>query len=191
MKKKDNNIEEKGDIVNIISQIRSFLISFLVVIVLVFLINSFVGRIVKVDGHSMDKTLNHGQTLILDSITYKFSDPKRFDIVVFPHDDKFFIKRIIALPNETVQIIDGYVYVNGQKLEGDKFSEEIIDRQMYGIAGEKIVLGSDEYFCLGDNRNHSKDSRSQDVGLIHKSEFTGRVIYRLLPFKTRGFLGAK
>lgn len=190
MKKEKYEFDDSKDssVVKIMGQIRGFLVTLLVVIVVVFLVNTFVGRIVKVEGHSMDPTLNHGQTLILDSLTYKFSDPKRFDIVVFPHNNKFFIKRIIGLPNETVQIIDGKFYINGEKLEGDNFSSEPISKPMYGQAANKVVLGHDEYFCVGDNRNHSGDSRTKEVGNIHRYEFTGRAIYRIFPFKERGSL---
>ena len=92
---------------------------------------------------------------------------QRFDIIVFPYqheENTFYIKRIIGLPGETVQVADGYVYVDGEQLTSDVYGAEVMDSP--GIAAEPIELGEDEYFVLGDNRNHSSDSRDPSVGVL-------------------------
>ena len=116
------------------------------------------------------------------------NDPKRFDIIVFPYPkepDKHYIKRVIGLPGETVQIIDGYVYINGEKLD-ESYGSDVMNTA--GIAQDPIVLGPDEYFVLGDNRNNSEDSRYAAVGNIKRSDITGRAWLRIWPFDSIGFL---
>lgn len=177
--------EDNRGMLKIIRGIKSYLIFFLIVLTVIFFINLFLIRVVKVDGHSMDTTLHDGQMLILDEISYKFKDPERYEIVVFPHGDKYYIKRIIGLPGETVQIKDGAFYVNNKKLD-ENYGLEPIKEEMYGRAKEPVKLGSDEYFCVGDNRNHSGDSRLSDVGNVKKSIIEGRAIFRIWPFNNFG-----
>ena len=154
-----------------------------------FIVN-FVGQRTQVDGHSMDPTLADGQTLILDKVSYRFRDPERYDIIVFPFEEngkkEHFIKRIIGLPGETVQIIDGYVYINGEKLESDIYGAEVMKNP--GRAAEPITLGDDEYFVLGDNRNNSRDGRYPEVGNIKRSDITGRAFLRIWPLNKFGLL---
>ena len=105
-------------------------------------------------------TLSNNDNLIVDKISYRFKDPQRFDIIVFPFqydENVYYIKRIIGLPGETVQIgTDGTIYIDGQVLE-EGYGKEVMLSP--GRAGEPITLGEDEYFVLGDNRNNSSDSR--------------------------------
>ena len=153
-----------------------------------FIVN-FVGQRTQVDGHSMDPTLADGQNLILDKVSYRFRDPERYDIIVFPFEEngkkEHFIKRIIGLPGETVQIIDGYVYINGEKLESDIYGAEVMKNP--GRAAEPITLGDDEYFVLGDNRNNSEDSRYADIGMIKKRYIAGKIWFTCAPFEKLGF----
>ncbi len=174
-------------ILRILREIRGFLITLLVLLAIVLVINIFIGRLVKVDGHSMDTTLSNGEILVMDKISYKFSDPKRYDIVIFPHEDKYYIKRVIGLPGETVQIIDGAFYINGEKLD-DNHGLEPIEESMYGRAAEPVKLANDEYFCVGDNRNHSGDSRLESVGNVKRDIIDGKAIFRLTPIKRFGTL---
>ena len=154
-----------------------------------FIVN-FVGQRIQVDGHSMDPTLADGQNLILDKVSYRFRDPERYDIIVFPFEEngkkEHFIKRIIGLPGETVQIIDGYVYINGEKLESDIYGAEVMKNP--GRAAEPITLGDNEYFVLGDNRNNSRDGRYPEVGNIKRSDITGRAFLRIWPLNKFGLL---
>ena len=145
------------------------------------LIVRFVGQRTEVIGESMSPTLEDGDNLIVDKITYRFSDPKRFDIIVFPFKENrtvYYIKRIIGLPGETVQIQDGKIYINGIELNEDYGAEPIEDP---GIASAPITLGEDEYFVLVDNRNNSQDSRTAAVGNISRDEIFGRAWIRFWP----------
>ena len=102
-------------------------------------------------------------------------------------EETFYIKRIIGLPGETVQIKDGYVYINEQKL-GEAFGREVIRADRYGQAAEPIKLGEDEYFVLGDNRNESADSRETSVGILKREELIGRAWVRIWPLNSFGVL---
>ncbi len=121
----------------------------------------------------------------------RFRDPERFDIIVFPFkykEDTFYIKRIIGLPGETVQIDEeGKIYIDGEILE-ENYGREIIQSNTIGIAGEPILLGEDEYFVLGDNRNNSMDSRTEVVGNIKREEIIGRAWIRIWPLSDAGVL---
>ena len=146
-----------------------------------FIVN-FVGQRTQVDGHSMDPTLADGQNLILDKVSYRFRDPERYDIIVFPFEEngkkEHFIKRIIGLPGETVYIDeDGVIYINDEPLE-ENYGKEVIEENHRGLAAEAVTLGNDEYFVMGDNRNNSRDSRLSDVGNIHKDKFVGKAVFR-------------
>ena len=152
-----------------------------IVLAITFLIITFVGQRTHVSGESMENTLDDGDQLIVDKLTYRFHDPERFDIIVFPFrykDNTYYIKRIIGLPGETVQIADGEIYINGEVLE-ESYGREVM--QDAGLAAEPITLGDDEYFVLGDNRNYSSDSRDPSVALIHRKEIIGRAWLRIWP----------
>ena len=159
----------------------------LTIVVVTYLIVHFVGQRTIVVGDSMNNTLYNGDNLIVDKLTYNFSDPKRFDIVVFPfelEEDTFYIKRIIGLPGEKIRIdYDGNIYINGELLE-ENYGREIIEYP--GSADEEITIGEDQYFVLGDNRNESEDSRFDEVGLIDREKLVGRAILRIYPFSSFG-----
>lgn len=163
----------------------------LIVLILTYLVIVYVGQRTEVSGSSMEPTLTDGDNLIVDKITYRFNEPQRFDIIVFPfqyQENTYYIKRIIGLPGETVQIDeDGVIYINGEVLY-ESYGREIIDADKIGIAEDSITLGSDEYFVLGDNRNHSSDSRIPEVGNIKKEQIIGRAWLRIWPFESFGII---
>lgn len=163
----------------------------LVVLCITYLVITFVGQRTEVDGESMETTLSHGDNLIVDKITYRMKDPKRFDIIVFPfkyEENTYYIKRIIGMPGETVQIDEkGNIYIDGELLE-ESYGREIIRPENVGIAKDPIVLGEDEYFVMGDNRNNSMDSRFEIVGNIHRDDIIGRAWMRIWPFEDFGIL---
>ena len=172
---------------NPVLEFLNFVLYIVIVLAVAYLIITFVGQRTNVSGDSMESTLQDGDQLIVDKITYRFKDPQRFDIIVFPYQDSgvYYIKRIIGLPGETVQIIDGYIYIDGELLE-ESYGREVMEDA--GMASEPITLGEDEYFVLGDNRNASSDSRNPGVGLISRDEIVGRAWIRIWPLGSFGIL---
>lgn len=183
----NNSTEEKK--VDIKKEIISWALYLLFVVALVYVIITFVGQRTVVDGRSMNPNLNDGDNLIVEKLSYRFRDPQRFDIIVFPPQGapkEHYIKRIIGLPGETVQIdYEGNIYINGEVLEEDYGLETI---QNPGRAAEPVTLGEDEYFVLGDNRNNSTDSRTEKVGNVKRSTITGRAWVRIWPLSDFGVL---
>ena len=157
----------------------------------VWLVITFVGQRTEVEGASMENTLHNGDNLIVDKLSYRFHDPERFDIIVFPfqfQDNTYYIKRIIGLPGETVQIMDdGSIYINGEKLE-ENYGMEVIKPETIGRAAEPIELRDDEYFVMGDNRNNSSDSRTDMVGNITRENIIGKAWLRIWPVSDFGVL---
>lgn len=173
---------------SIVRELFGWIFFILIVVAVSCAVVTFVGQRTQVSGSSMETTLSDGDQLIVDKITYRFSDPKRYDIVVFPYryeKNTYYIKRIIGLPGETVQIVNGCVYINGQPLN-EHYGNEVIEDP--GIAGDPVTLGVDEYFVLGDNRNNSQDSRAVNVGVIRRDELLGRAWIRIWPFDEFGVI---
>ncbi|MDD6232614.1 signal peptidase I [Frisingicoccus sp.] len=164
-----------------VKDIIGMVVYFLIVVAVMVFVVKFIGQRTVVIGDSMQTTLSDGDNLITDKITYRFRDPKRFDIVVFPFKEntsKLLIKRIIGMPGETVQIKNGKVYINGYELQ-ENYGIAVMNDA--GLASEPILLGEDEYFVLGDNRNNSQDSRFSSVGNVSRSDLIGRAWVRLWP----------
>lgn len=180
--------KEKKKRKSIIRELLSWILYLVIVCAAVYMIVHYVGERTEVRGESMYPALNNGDNLIVDKISYRFVDPDRFDVVVFPfqyQEDTFYIKRIIGLPGETVQIFEGDIYINGKMLS-ESFGNEKIENG--GLASKSITLGEDEYFVLGDNRNNSADSREPSVGNISKSDIIGKAVMRIWPLKDIGLL---
>lgn len=172
----------------IIKELAGWLLYIVLIIALTWIVVTFVGQRTEVSGSSMETTLSDKDQLIVDKMTYRFRDPKRYDIVVFPYqyqDNTYYIKRIIGLPGETVQILSGMVYIDGMRLD-EHYGNEIMENP--GIAEEPLTLGEDEYFVLGDNRNNSSDSRASDVDLIHRKDLIGRAWIRVWPLSQIGVI---
>lgn len=189
-KRKTTEEQEQEEEFNIIKEIIDMVVYIAIVVVLVFLIHNFVGQRTEVSGSSMENTLYHGDNLWIDSLTYQFKDPERFDIIIFPFQDSstYYVKRIIGLPGETVYIDEeGQIFIDGELLEED-YGKEVIRADMVGLAAEPITLGEDEYFVMGDNRNNSQDSRRIEVGNVKRSEIEGKVVLRIWPFSRFGFV---
>ena len=172
----------------IIKELAGWLLYIVLIIAFTWFVVTFVGQRTEVSGSSMETTLSDKDQLIVDKMTYRFRDPKRYEIVVFPYqyqDNTYYIKRIIGLPGETVQILSGMVYIDGMRLD-EHYGNEIMENP--GIAEEPLTLGEDEYFVLGDNRNNSSDSRASDVGLIHRKDLIGRAWIRVWPLSQIGVI---
>jgi signal peptidase I len=157
------------------------------IFVCVYVLPNFVIQRTIVDGSSMADTLMDGEHLYVEKLSYRFDALDRFDIIVFyPYgrdNEEYYVKRIIGLPGEKVQIIGSDIYINGEILEEDYGTEKIRDP---GRAEEPVILGADEYFVMGDNRNISKDSRSDEVGNVKKEDIGGRVVLRVKPLSRFG-----
>ncbi len=173
----------------VLKEVLNISIYILVILVLTYCAVVFLGQRTSVIGSSMEPTLSDGDNLIVDKITYRFREPERFDIIVFPYQytkNTYYIKRIIGLPGEKVRIDDeGRIYINGEVLKESYGKETIVDA---GLAAEEITLGNDEYFVMGDNRNDSADSRFVSVGNIKRQNIMGRAWLRIYPFKKFGIL---
>lgn len=188
-------MKEENKKEGLLKEILGDVIFLAIVLIVTFLLIAFVGQRTQVSGTSMEPTLQHGDNLITDKITYRFREPERFDIVVFPvpaHDGSGkeipYIKRIIGLPGETVYIdAAGVIYINGEELP-EGYGKEVIAAEKRGLAAMEITLGEDEYFVLGDNRNNSEDSRSPMVGNVSRDEIIGRAWLRFWPFEKFGIL---
>ncbi len=178
----ENKKEEVGGIKGVIREAFSVLIYLAIVFVLTYLVVEFVGQRTVVSGSSMESTLSDGNNLIVDKLSYNFKDPERFDIIVFKYqheENTYYIKRIIGLPGETVQIDkEGNIFIDGSLLEEDYGNEVILSP---GLAEEPFILGEDEYFVLGDNRNGSTDSRDPLVGAVSEDWILGRAWVRIWP----------
>lgn len=180
-------LKEKKEEKSVGKQMFQLMIYFASVIVISLLINTFLFQKIQVDGKSMMPNLSNEDQLILEKVSYYFNPPKRFDIVVFrPYESNqktFYIKRVIGLPGETVQIKDGDIYINGTKLK-ESYGNEKMD--FAGIASQGLTLKENEYFMLGDNRNGSKDSRDESVGIVGRDQITGRAAYCIWPIRNFG-----
>ena len=181
--------KKKNRVGSVMRELLGWLFYILIIIGLTYLIITYVGQRTRVSGSSMETTLSDGDNLIVDKLSYRFQDPKRFDIVVFPYkydENTYYIKRIIGLPGDTVQVKDGYTYINGELLESDIYGAEVMIEA--GTASEPITLGEEEYFVLGDNRNHSLDSRDPSVGILKREDLIGRAWVRIYPFDKMGVI---
>ncbi len=173
---------------SIMRELLGWVVYIVVVVLITYLVITFVGQRTQVSGDSMYPALHDGDNLIVDKLSYNFVDPERYDIIVFPYqyeEGKYYIKRIIGLPGETVQVIDGEVYIDSELL-GETYGAEVMNSA--GIADEPIVLGDDEYFVLGDNRNNSSDSRDPSVGVLKGEDLVGKAFVRIWPLSDIGVI---
>ena len=178
----------------VLKELFSLAIHLLVALGITVLFITFVAQKTVVHQTSMFPTLNDGDHLVVDKITYRFTDPQRFDIVIFPYREAekkntYYVKRIIGLPGETVRIgEDGSIFIDDKMLI-ESYGRETIDYYSTYWSrgkGEGITLGDDEYFVMGDNRNNSVDSRYDIIGNVSRSEIVGRAVFRIFPFKDFG-----
>lgn len=176
---------------DMIRPIGMWVIKIAVVCLFAFVFVWYFGQRVSAVGDSMSPVLRNGDITLVNRIIYDASAPKRGDIIVFKpngnENSHYYIKRIIGLPGETVEFIEGAVYIDGEKLEEDYETTDIKD---VGVVTEKIELSGDEYFVLGDNRMNSEDSRMADVGNVKRSYIYGKAWFIVSPKKHFGFVNS-
>lgn len=160
---------------------KNDILSYVIIILAVVLVRTFIITPVRVVGSSMDKTLKEGEILLLEKIDKKY---KRYDIVVIKENNERIIKRIIGMPGESVKIVEGVIYINGEAIEDKYASSYTGDFSLDKF--DLDVIPEDSYFVLGDNRIVSKDSRL--LGPINKKKIQGKTIYRIWPFNKFGDL---
>ena len=174
---------------NWLGTLRDYLVLIAIALSIAILFTRFIAIRSVVDGSSMNPTLTDRDNVLVNRVTYAFSEPQRFDIVVFELKSEpgtFYIKRVIGLPGETVTIRDGEVYINGARLEGDVYGNAPVRRP--GRAAEGVTLGEGEYFVMGDNRNNSLDSRFNEPGSIQRHQLIGKVLLRIWPLSSFGVI---
>ncbi|MCD8332829.1 MAG: signal peptidase I [Clostridiales bacterium] len=160
--------------VSAVKNVFVFAAKIAIVLFIAFVLVFCMGMRVTVAGSSMESTLSDGENVFVNRIIYSFSNPKSGDVVVFlPNGNEksqYYIKRVVAVPGDTVQITDGVLYVNGE-IYDDEDTEAIKNA---GLAGEEITVGEDEYFVLGDNQNNSEDSRYANIGNVKEEYIVGK-----------------
>lgn len=171
----------KPDVKNSIwKELWEYIKMIIFVVVVVLIVNNFLLINARVPSESMEKTIMTGDRFFGNRLVYLFDDPERFDIVVFKYPDdesQLFVKRVIGLPGETVEIKDGKVYINGSETPlDDSFTPETPTGD-YG----PYVVPEGSYFMLGDNRNHSGDSRFWKQPYVEKEKIVGKAIFRYFP----------
>lgn len=160
---------------------KNDILSYVIIILVVVLVRTFIITPVRVVGSSMDKTLKEGEILLLEKIDKKY---KRYDIVVIKENNERIIKRIIGMPGESVKIVEGVIYINGEAIEDKYASSYTGDFSLDKF--DLDVIPENSYFVLGDNRIVSKDSRL--LGPINKKKIQGKAIYIIWPFNKFGDL---
>lgn len=180
-------LNQKSGQPHLLRRIIYWITDIVVVITLAVFVVLFFCQRVTVAGHSMEPTLEAGNVVLIDQVKYRFTSPERFDIVVFEKENsstsKTYMKRVIGLPGETVQIINEIIYIDGAPLEAAAGLQQVT---LYGLAENPITLGENEYFVLGDNRESSEDSRFANIGNVKQSEIKGVVWLRISPFADLG-----
>lgn len=175
--------------VSAVREILTWTAEILITLMIAFTFVYFVGLRTSVVGQSMTETLSSGDEILINRFVYKVTDPKRNDIIAFlPNGNEkshYYVRRVIAVPGDTVKIDNGTVYVNGIQAEEETDTASMEDA---GLAAEELTLADNEFFVLGDNRNNSEDSRFANIGNIKKEYIVGKAWFKIRPFSELGFL---
>ena len=171
----DFNRRKKDMNFPLLKEIFSWIIEIAIVLLMAFVLVYFIGMRTSVVGQSMSETLENGDQILVNRFMYKVIGPKANDVIVFlPNGNEkshYYVKRVIGVPGDTVQIKDGRIYVNGTEFT-EKVDVAAIEDA--GLAADAVTLDDDEYFVLGDNRNNSEDSRYANIGNIKREYIIGK-----------------
>lgn len=158
-----------------LSFIGKWIFQIAVVCLLAYVAVWYFGQRVSTVGDSMSPVLKNGDIVLVNRIVYNATTPKRGDVIVFKprgnENSHYYIKRIIGLPGETIEFIENRIYINGERLDEDYETTNI---DYVGVVEDKLTLGNDEYFVLGDNRENSEDSRYADIGNVKREYIYGK-----------------
>lgn len=171
----------------LVREVLSWIVEIVVVIGLAYVLVSFFGIRTNVVGQAMEQTLENDDDILVNKFAYIISKPKQGDVIVFlPNGNKkshYYIRRVVAVPGDTVQIKDGALYVNDELY---KESTDVASMEDAGIASDAVKLEKDEYFVLGDNRNNSEDSRYANIGNVKRDYIIGKAWFRFSGFGSFG-----
>ena len=163
----------------LVREVLSWIVELVVVIGLAYVLVSFFGIRTNVVGQGMEQTLENDDDILVNKFAYIISKPKQGDVIVFlPNGNKkshYYVRRVVAVPGDTVQIKDGALYVNDELY---KESTDVASMEDAGIASDAVKLEKDEYFVLGDNRNNSEDSRYANIGNVKRDYIIGKAWFR-------------
>ena len=166
--------------------VAAWVVEIIIVLLVAFVLVYCAGMRVTVVGNSMESTISDGSQILVNRFVYNIKSPKSGDVIVFlPNGNEkshYYVKRVIGVPGDKVQIKNGLLYVNGELYD----MEDIDTIKNAGVAEEEITVGEDEYFVLGDNRNSSEDSRYANIGNIKKEYIKGKAWFVVRPFKEMG-----
>lgn len=173
-----------------IDKIFKWIVDIIVVVIFAVFIMNYVGLRTNVVGNSMAKELVNHDEVLIDTLRYRLTSPSRYDVISFTKkgtdgESMEYIKRIIGLPGETVEIKNGRIYIDNEKLDYNNDMEDIVNP---GLAASPVKLSDDEYFVIGDNWNSSEDSRSNMVGNVRTDEIKGKVWLIVSPFVRIGLV---
>ena len=185
----DFNRRKKDVNFPLLKEIFSWIMEIAIVLMMAFVLVYFIGMRTSVVGQSMSETLENGDQILVNRFMYKVIGPKANDVIVFlPNGNEkshYYVKRVIGVPGDTVQIKNGRIYVNGTE-----FTEkvDVASIEDAGLAADAVTLGDDEYFVLGDNRNNSEDSRYANIGNIKREYIIGKAWFVISTGDRFGFI---
>jgi len=181
VKQKSNKKKKDDKPLDIKKEIISWVLTLGAAVLIAFVIRTFLFEPVKVEGSSMLDTLVDKEIMFVTKPEYLLGDPARGDVIIchYPDRTEYFVKRVIALPGDTIRIEGTDVFVNGEKLEDSYLTPE---RNRHDHSMSETTMGEDEYFVMGDNRDNSNDSRASVVGPLHRNQIMGHVRYVVFPF---------